>query len=62
MRVNSFTEINNKDFNKIFFLTIKKNFKKVAEFISRSKDDVNSNTYESLIYKQKSKVKLDVKI
>ena len=62
MRVNSFTEIDNKNFNKIFFSTIKENFKEVAEFILKSKDNVNSNAHESLSYKQKDKVKFDVKI
>ena len=51
MRVNSFTEINDKDFNKIFLSTIKKNFKEIAEFILKSKNDVNSNRHESLFHK-----------
>ena len=51
MRVNSFIEIDNKNFNKIFFLTIKKNFKKVAVFILKNKDDANSNAHKSLFYK-----------
>ena len=51
MRANSFTKIDNKNFNKIFFLTIEENLKKVAEFISRSKDDANFNAHKSLFYK-----------
>ena len=62
MRVNSFTEIDNKDFNEIFLSTIKKNFKKIAAFISRNKDDANFNAYESLFHKQKNRIKFDVKI
>ena len=41
---------------------IKKNFKKVAKFISKNKDDANSSAHESLFYKQKNRIKLDVKI
>ena len=62
MRVNLFTKIDDKNFNEIFLSTIKKNFKKVAEFISRNKDDVNSNAHELLFYKQKNRVRLDIKI
>ena len=62
IRINSFTEIDKKDFNKKFFLTIKKIFKKVAEFILKSKNNVNFNAYESLFHKQKGRVRLDVKI
>ena len=62
MSVNSFTEIDDKDFNKIFLSTIKKNFKKIAEFRLKSKDDANSSAYELLFYKQKDRIKLDVKI
>ena len=62
MRVNSFTEINDKGFNKIFFSMIKINFKKIVEFILKSKNNVNSNAHESLFHKQKNKIRLDVKI
>ena len=62
MRANSFIEINDKNFNKIFCSTIKKNFKKVAEFILKNKDDVNSSVHESLSYKQENKIGLDVKV
>ena len=62
MRVNSFTKIDDRNFNEISFSTMKKNFKKVTEFISRSKNDANSNAHESLFYKQKNKIKFDVKI
>ena len=62
MRANSFTEINDRDFNEIFLSTIKKNFKKVVEFILRNKDDVNSNAHELLFYKQKNKVRFNIKI
>ena len=62
MRVNSFTKIDDRNFNKTFLSTIKKNFNKVAEFISKSKDDANSNAYELLFHKQKNKIRLDVKI
>ena len=51
MRINSFIKLDNKNFNKIFLLTIKENFKKVAEFISRNKNDANSNVYELLSHK-----------
>ena len=62
MRVNSFTEINDKNFNKIFFSTIKKNFKEVIKFISKSKNDAQFNAHESLFHKQKNKIRFDVKI
>ena len=62
MRTNSFTKIDDRNFNEIFLSTIKENFKKVAEFISRSKDDANSNAHKSLFHKQKNRIKLDVKI
>ena len=62
MRINSFTKINDKDFNKIFLSTIKKNFKKVAEFILKNKDDANFNAHESLFHKQKNRIKFDMKI
>ena len=62
IRVNSFTKIDDRNFNKIFLSTIKENSKKIVEFISRNKDDANSSAYESLSHKQKSKVKFDVKI
>ena len=62
MRVNSFAEIDDRDFNKIFLSTIKIFFKKVTKFISRNKDDVNFIAYELLFHKQKNRVKLDVKI
>ena len=61
MRANSFTEINDKNFNKIFLSMIKKNFKKVVELILKSKVNANSNAHESLFYKQKNKVGFDVK-
>ena len=51
MCVNSFTEIDDKNFNKISFSTIKKNFKEIAEFILKNKDDANSNAHESLFHK-----------
>ena len=51
MRVNSFIKINNKNFNEIFFSMIKKIFKIIVEFISKNKDDANSNAYKSLFYK-----------
>ena len=51
MRINSFIEIDDRNFNKKFLLTIKKNFKKITEFILKSKDDANSNAHESLFYK-----------
>ena len=51
MRVNSFTEIDNRNFNKISFSTIKKSFQKVVEFILKNKDDVNSNAHKSLFHK-----------
>ena len=38
------------------------NFKKIAEFILKSKDDANFNAYESLSHKQKNKIRFDVKI
>ena len=62
MRVNSFTKIDNKDFNKISLSTIKKYFKKIAEFILKNKDDANSNTHKSLFYKQKDRIRFNVKI
>ena len=62
MRINSFTEIDNKDFNQRFFSMIKENFEKVVKFISRNKDVVNFSAHESLFYKQKNKVKLNMKI
>ena len=62
MSVNSFTEINNRNFNEIFLLTIKKKFKKIVEFILKSKDDANFNAYESLFHKRKNKVRFDMKI
>ena len=62
MRANSFTKIDNRNFNKIFFSTIKENSKKIAEFISRNKDDTNSSAHESLFHKQKNRIRLDVKI
>ena len=62
MRINSFTKIDNKNFNKIFLLTIKKNFKKIAEFILKNKDNANFNVHESLFRKQKDKIKHDMKI
>ena len=62
MCANSFTEINNKNFNKILFSTIKKNFKKVAEFMSKNKNDANFSAHESLFHKQKNKIRLDMKI
>ena len=62
VRVNSFTEIDNRNFNKKLFSTIKNFFNKIVELISKSKDDANSNAHESLFYKQKNKVRLDVKI
>ena len=62
MRVNSFTEIDNRDFNEIFLSTIKKNFKKVAEFILRNENDANSNAHKSLFHKQKDRIRLDIKI
>ena len=43
-------------------MTIKENFKKVAEFILKNKDDANSNVHESLFYKQKDRVRLDMRI
>ena len=52
--VNSFTEIDDRNFKKKNFLTIKKNFKKIAEFILKSKDNANSSAHESLFYKQKT--------
>ena len=51
MRVNSFTKIDERNFNKKNFSTIKKNFKKIAEFILKNKDDINFNAYESLFHK-----------
>ena len=51
IRVNSFTKIDNKDFNKISLSMIKKNLKKVVEFILKSKDNANFSVYESLFYK-----------
>ena len=62
MRANSFTEIDDRNFNKKKFSTIKKHFKKIVEFISKSKDDANFNAHESFFYKQKNKVKLNMKI
>ena len=62
MRANSFTKIDNRNFNKISFSTIKENFKKVVEFILKCKEDANSNVHESLFYKQKNRIKFDVKI
>ena len=62
MHVNSFTKTNDRNFNEIFFSTIKKNCKKVAEFILRNKNDANSNAHKLLLYKEKDKIKLDIKI
>ena len=62
MRVNSFTKIDNRNFNKIFLSTIKKTFKEVVKFMSKSKNDTNFSAHESLFQKQKSRVRLDVKI
>ena len=36
MRINSFTEIDDRNFNKKKFSMIKENFKKVAEFILKN--------------------------
>ena len=62
MHVNSFIKINNKNFNEIFLSTIKKSFKKVAEIISRNKNDANSNVHELLFYKQKDRIRFNAKI
>ena len=51
MRANSFTKIDDRNFNKILFSTIIKNFKKIAEFILKNKDDANSSVHESLFHK-----------
>ena len=61
MRVNSFTEIDNRNCNEISLSTIKEKFKETVKFISRSKDDANFNAHESLFYKQKNKIRFDVK-
>ena len=50
MHVNSFTEIDDRNYNKIFLSMIKKNFEEIVEFISRNKDDANSNAHESLFH------------
>ena len=55
MRVNSFTEIDDRNFNEVSLSTIKIFLKKIIEFISRNKNDANSNAHESLFYKQKTK-------
>ena len=62
MHINSFTEIDDRNFNKIFLSTIKKNFKKIVKFISRNKDDANFNAHELLFHKQKNKIRFDIKI
>ena len=62
MRVNSFTEFNDRNFNKIFLSTIKENFKKIVKFILRIKHDVNFSAHESLFHKQKNRIKFDIEI
>ena len=47
---------------KFFFRRLKDLFKKIAEFILKSKDDANSSVHESLFHKQKNKVRLNIKI
>ena len=51
MFVNSFTKINDRNFNKISLSTIKIFFKKIIEFILKNKNDVNSNAHELLSHK-----------
>ena len=62
IRTNSFTKIDDRNFNEISFSTIKENFKEVDEFISKSKNNASSNAHESLFYKQKDRIRLDVKV
>ena len=55
VHANLFTKIDDRNFNKIFLSIIEKKFKKVAELILKSKDDVNFSAYKSLFHKQKTK-------
>ena len=48
MRANSFTKIDDRDFNKTSLSIIKEKFKKIIKFLLKSKDDANSSAPESL--------------
>ena len=56
MRVNSFIEINDRNFNKTSFSTIKKNFKEIVETILKNKDDANFSAHKLLFYKKTIKL------
>ena len=62
MRVNSFIKIDDKNFKKIRFSMIKRNFNKFVELMSKkSKNDVNFNKHESLSHKQKIEINFRMK-
>ena len=62
MRVNSFIKIDDKNFKKVHFLMIKRNFNKFAESVSKkNKNDINFNKYKSLFHKQKVEINFRMK-